>query len=57
VEKCSNGCLVARYDKKSALKLTEELAEFLKRKGLKVFIEDTLAEKVTTREDCSTLAK
>ncbi len=42
--------LVARYDKKSALKLTEELAEYLKNKGLKVYIEDTLADKVTTQE-------
>jgi len=42
--------LVARYDKKSALKLTEELAEYLKNKGLKVYIEDTLAGKVTTQE-------
>jgi len=42
--------LVARYDKKSALKLTEELAEYLKGKGLKVYVEDTLADKVTTRE-------
>ena len=42
--------LVARYDKKSALKLTEELAEYLKGKGLKVYIEDTLAEKIATQE-------
>jgi NAD+ kinase len=42
--------LVARYDKKPALKLTEELAEYLKGKGLKVFIEDTLAGKVKTKE-------
>ena len=41
--------LVARYDQKSALKLTEELAEYLKSKGLKVFIEDTLEGKVTTQ--------
>jgi len=43
--------LVARYDKKSALKLTEELAEYLKKKGLKVYVEDTLADKVTTKEE------
>lgn len=42
--------LVARYDKKSALKLTEELAEYLGNKGLKVFIEQSLAGKVVTRE-------
>ena len=43
--------LVARYDKKSALKLTEELSEYLKGKGLNVYVEDTLANKVTTREE------
>jgi NAD+ kinase len=43
--------LVARYDKKSALKLTEELSEYLKKKGLKVYVEDTLAEKVITKEE------
>lgn len=43
--------LVARYDKKPALKLTEELAEYLKGKGLKVYVEDTLADKVTTQEE------
>jgi NAD+ kinase len=42
--------LVARYDKKPALKLTEELAEYLKGKGLKVLIEDTLAGKFKTKE-------
>jgi NAD+ kinase len=43
--------LVARYDKKQALKLTGELAEYLKGEGLKVYIEDTLAGKVTTKEE------
>jgi NAD+ kinase len=37
--------LVARYDKKQAIKLAEELAEYLGDKGLEVYIEDTLAEK------------
>ena len=49
--------LVARYDKKPALKLTEELAEYLKRKGLKVYIEDTLAGKVTMQEEIVSLSK
>ena len=49
--------LVARYDKKSALKLTEELAEYLKKKGLKVYVEDTLADKVTTQEEFIPLSK
>lgn len=38
--------LVARYDKKPALKLVEDLAEHLTKQGLQVFIEDTLVEKV-----------
>jgi NAD+ kinase len=38
--------IVARYDKKRALRLTEDLAEYLKAKGVKVYVEDTLAKKV-----------
>jgi NAD+ kinase len=38
--------LVARYDKKQAFKLAEEIAEYLRNKGLEVYIEDTLAGKV-----------
>jgi NAD+ kinase len=49
--------LVARYDKKSALKLTEELAEYLKGKGLKVYIEETLADKIKTQEEFIPLSK
>ncbi len=49
--------LVARYDKKPALELTEELAEYLKKKGLKVYIEDTLAGKITTQEEIVPLLK
>src|SRR5208283_1696971 len=49
--------LVARYDKKPALKLTEELAEYLTKKGLKVYIEDTLAGKVATKEEMVPLSK
>ena len=49
--------LVARYDKKPALKLTEELAEYLARKGLKVYIEDTLAGKITTQEEMVPLSQ
>jgi len=41
--------LVARYDKKQAIKLTEEVAEYLETKGLKVYIEDTLAGKISTQ--------
>jgi NAD+ kinase len=38
--------LVARYDQKSALKLTEKLAGYLAKKGLKVYVEDSLTDKV-----------
>jgi NAD+ kinase len=48
--------LVARYDKKSALKLTEELSGYLKEKGLKVYVEDSLADKVSSKEDFIPLA-
>jgi NAD+ kinase len=49
--------LVARYDKKPALKLAGDLAEYLKKKGLKVYIEDTLAGKVNTQEEMIPLSK
>jgi NAD+ kinase len=49
--------LIARYDKKPSLKLTEELSEYLAGKGLKVFIEDTLAGKISTREELVPLSK
>lgn len=49
--------LVARYDKKSALKLTEDLAEYLKKRGLKVYVEDTLTDKVSTKEEFIPLSK
>ena len=42
--------LVARYDQKQALKLAGELAEYLAKRGLKVYIEDSLAGKVTSKE-------
>ena len=49
--------LVARYDKKSALKLTEDLAEYIKKRGLKVYVEDTLTDKVQTKEEFIPLSK
>ena len=49
--------LIARYDKKPALKLVEELADYLKMKGLKVYIEDTLADKITTKEEMVPLSE
>jgi NAD+ kinase len=41
--------LVARYDKRQAIKLTEELAKYLSNKGLDVYIEGTLSEKAKSR--------
>jgi len=49
--------LIARYDKKPALKLTEELTEYLKDKGLKLYIEESLAGKITTKEEMVPLSK
>ncbi|MCW4002494.1 MAG: NAD(+)/NADH kinase [Candidatus Bathyarchaeota archaeon] len=49
--------IVARYDKKQALKLTEELADYLKSKGLEVHIEDTLSGKIKTEYDFVPLSK
>jgi NAD+ kinase len=43
--------LVARYDKEKALKLTEELAGYLKSRGLQVFIEDSLAGKIKMKNE------
>jgi NAD+ kinase len=40
--------LVGRFDKKKCVKLAQELDAYLSGKGLKVYIEDTLAEKMTT---------
>ena len=49
--------LVARYDQKQALELTEKLAEYLSEKGLKVYIEDTLSGAVKTKESLIPLSK
>ncbi|MGD0449981.1 MAG: NAD(+)/NADH kinase [Candidatus Bathyarchaeia archaeon] len=49
--------IIARYDRKSALKLAEELAEYLAKKGLRVYIEDTLAGKIATKEEMVPLSK
>jgi NAD+ kinase len=43
--------IVARYDKEKALQLAESLAEQLNSKGVKVFIEDTLADKVKVQAE------
>jgi len=38
--------IVARFDKRKALKLAEDLTEYLSEKGLEVYFEDTLMNKV-----------
>jgi NAD+ kinase len=41
--------IVARFDKKSAIKLAEDLAKYLRARGLDVYIEGTLAEKMSVK--------
>ncbi|MCL2475515.1 NAD(+)/NADH kinase [Candidatus Bathycorpusculum sp.] len=48
--------LVSRYDKNQALKLSDTLAEYLAQKGLKVYIDDSLAGKITSKEQFIPLA-
>jgi NAD+ kinase len=43
--------LVARYDQKAALKLTEKLADYLNKKGLKVYIENSLSDKIISHHE------
>jgi NAD+ kinase len=47
--------LIARYDDKQALKLTEELSEYLTRQNLSVHVEDTLRGKVNVKADFTPL--
>ncbi len=49
--------LVARYDKKPALKLAGDLAKFLESKGLEVYVEDTLAGKISAKAEMIPLSK
>jgi NAD+ kinase len=49
--------LVARFDKRAAIKLAKDLAEFLEKKGVKVYVEDTLAEKIGAKERITPLEK
>lgn len=43
--------LIARYDNKHALKLAEELSDYLTKKNLTVHIEDTLTDKVNVNAE------
>lgn len=43
--------LIARFDKKASIKLAENVANHTRAEGIEVFVEDTLAEKMVTREN------
>ncbi len=47
--------IIARYDNKQALKLAEELAAYMARQNLRVFIEDTLIGKVSVTSEFTRL--
>jgi len=49
--------LIARFDKRAAIKLAEDLAKHLRAKGLEVIVEDTLAEKIDIKEKSTSLEK
>jgi len=49
--------LVARFDKKKAVKLADDLAKYLTKKGVKVQIEDTLAERISIQVETVPLEK
>ena len=49
--------LVARFDKRVAIKLAKDLAEFLDKKRVKVYVEDSLAEKIGAKERITPLEK
>jgi NAD+ kinase len=49
--------IVARFDRKPALKLADELAKYLSEKGAEVFLEDTLEGKVNAKNNFVPLSK
>jgi len=42
--------LIARFDRKEAIELAQDLAKYLRTKGLEVYVEDTLAKKMEAKE-------
>jgi NAD+ kinase len=52
-----SGGIVARYDKVKALQLAEELTVHLNSNNIKVFIEDTLADKIKVQAEAVPLKK
>lgn len=49
--------LVARFDKKKAIKLAEDIATYLGKKGLKVYVENTLMGRLRTHAEFIPLPK
>lgn len=49
--------LVARFDERKAVRLAEDLGNYLKAQGLGLCVEDTLAEKMKTKETAVPLEK
>lgn len=49
--------LVARYDKKKAIRLALDLANYLRAEGLDVYFENTLADKIDIKEKSTPLGK
>jgi len=49
--------IVARFDKRKAIKLADDLAKYLRVKRLEVLVEDTLAEKMRTKQNNTPLEK
>jgi len=49
--------LVARFDKRMAIKLANDLAKYLRERRLEVYVEDTLANKMDTKEKSVPLEK
>jgi NAD+ kinase len=49
--------LVARFDKKKAIKLARDVAEYLEKKGLEVYVEETLAKKMSVKGKSVSLEK
>ena len=43
--------LIARFDKKEAVRLVKDMAKYLRAKGLEAYVEDTLAQKISMEEE------
>lgn len=43
--------LVAHFDKKESIRLVEDLAQYLTKKGLEVYIENTLTDEMDIKQE------